>query len=47
VCGYEEIVNHMQDNDSSPAIFSAGNAGLDNLSDEVTGSVAANLQSSN
>jgi hypothetical protein len=43
----EEIVSHMQDNDSSSAIFSAGNAGLDNLSDEVTDGVVAKLQSSN
>jgi hypothetical protein len=42
-----EIVRHMRDTDSSSAIFSAGNAGLDNLSGEVTDAVIAKLQSPN
>jgi hypothetical protein len=42
-----EILSHMQDNDASSAIFSAGNAGLDNLSNEVTNAVVAKLNSSN
>jgi hypothetical protein len=41
----EEIVSRMQDNDSSSAIFSAGNAGLKNLSGEVTDAVVRKLQS--
>lgn len=43
----DEITRHMQDNASSSAIFSAGNAGLDNLSQAVTDSVVAKLQSDN
>jgi hypothetical protein len=42
-----EIVSRMQDNDSSSAIFSAGNAGLENLSEEVANAVVAKLQSTN
>jgi hypothetical protein len=42
-----EIVRRMQDSDSSSAIFSAGNAGLDNLSGEVADAVVAKLQSTN
>lgn len=40
-----EIISHMQDGDSSSAIFAAGNAGLDKLSDTVTDSVLEKLQS--
>jgi hypothetical protein len=43
----EEISGHMQDDDASSSIFSAGNAGLDNLSSEVIDDIVAKLQSSN
>lgn len=42
-----EIIRHLQDDESSSAIFSAGNAGLDNLSDTVTDAVLAKLTSGN